>query len=267
MEIQYFNSFKLSLQEDDLEKFISLEDDLSNLVDVDKKKFMAEHTNELTKKYEEFAQETRNGTYDKRAQYRMGYVNMLHLYHEFSRNIRTGDLDFYIYCLQRMTALFFTFNHHWLTLYHSKLLKLKNSYPDIYEEFNNGCFSLKRKSKPFSRIPIDLTLEQTTNADADCQRSGIMSLTNSISAWERLAQSHLIRTSILPKLFEKLGMTSKEDILEELKLHRVKQNCHHLEKIISSINDTMNPFASTTEEKHLFNIDNGKAALGEKTDF
>ena len=62
-------------------------------------------------------------------------------------------------------------------------------------------------------------------------------------------------------------MANKEDISEELKLHRVKQNCHHLEKIISSINDTMNPFASTTEEKHLFNIDNGKAALGEKTDF
>ena len=43
-------------------------------------------------------------------------------------------------------------------------------------------------------------------------------------------------------------MTSKEDISEELKLHQVKQNCHHLEKIISSINDTMNPFASTIEK-------------------
>ena len=178
-----FNSFKLPLQEDDLEKFISLEDDLSNLVDVDKKKFMAEHTNELIKKYEEFSQETRNGNYGKTAQYWIGYVNMLHLYEEFSRNIRTGDLDFYIYCLQWMTALFFTFNHHWLTLYHGKLRKLKNSYPEIYEEFKNGFFSLKRKSKPFLRIPIDLTLEQSTNADADCQRSGIISLTNSISAW------------------------------------------------------------------------------------
>ena len=62
-------------------------------------------------------------------------------------------------------------------------------------------------------------------------------------------------------------MTSKEDISEELKLHRVKQNCHHLEKIISSINDTMNPFGSTVEKEHLFNIFNGKAALGETADF
>ena len=58
MEIQYFSSLKLSLQEDDLQKFISLEDDLPNVIDGDKKKFMAEHTNELIKKYEEFTQET-----------------------------------------------------------------------------------------------------------------------------------------------------------------------------------------------------------------
>ena len=62
-------------------------------------------------------------------------------------------------------------------------------------------------------------------------------------------------------------MTSKEDISEELKFHQVKQNCHHLEKIISSISNTMNPFASTIDREHLFNIANGKAALGEMVDF
>ena len=79
MEIQHFNSFKLSLQEDDLEELVSLEDDLPNVIDGDKKKFMAEDTNELIKKYEEFAQETRNRTHGKTAQYWMGYVHMLHL--------------------------------------------------------------------------------------------------------------------------------------------------------------------------------------------
>ena len=92
---------------------------MPSVIDGDKKKFMVEHTNELIKKYEEFAQETRKGNHDKTAQYLTGFVNMLHLYHEFLRSIRAGDLDLYIYCLQRMTALFFTFNHqnysHWLT--------------------------------------------------------------------------------------------------------------------------------------------------------
>ena len=52
MEIQHFKSFKLSLQEDDLEKFVLLEDDLPNVTDGDKKKFVEEYTNELIKKYE-----------------------------------------------------------------------------------------------------------------------------------------------------------------------------------------------------------------------
>ena len=53
-------------------------------------------------------------------------------------------------------------------------------------------------------------------------------------------------------------MTSKEDISEELKQHRVKRNCHHLEKIISSINDSMNLFMLIIEKEYLFNIANGK---------
>ena len=101
---------------------------------------------------------------------------------------------------------FFTFNHQkysrWLTMYHEKLLKLKNSHPNIYKEFKNDCFSLNRTSKPFSKILIDLTLEQTINTDAACQRSGFISLNNSISAWQHWAQSHSIRTIILSKLFD-----------------------------------------------------------------
>ena len=213
METQHLNSFKLSLQDYDLKKFGSLEDDLANVTDGDKKKFMAEHTNELIKKYEEFTQETRNGNHAKYGTILNGIRQHVASLPRISRSIRTGDLDFYIYCLQRITALFFTFNHQnysrWLTVYHDKLLKLKSAHPDIYGEFKNGCFSLKRTSKPFSRIPIDLTLEQTINADAACQRSHIILLTKSISARQHWAQSHSIGTSILSKLFEELGMTSK----------------------------------------------------------
>ena len=49
-------------------------------------------------------------------------------FQEFSRSIRTGDLDLHIYCLQQITLIFFTFNHQnysrWLTVYHGKLLKV-----------------------------------------------------------------------------------------------------------------------------------------------
>ena len=58
-------------------------------------------------------------------------------------------------------------------------------------------------------------------------------------------------------------MTSKEDISEELKRHRVKRNCHHLKKIISSINDSMNLFMLIIEKEYLFNIANGKRCNGQ----
>ena len=62
-------------------------------------------------------------------------------------------------------------------------------------------------------------------------------------------------------------MTSKEEISEELKLHRVKQNCHHLQKISFIHQQYHESFVSTIEKGDLFNIANGKAALGEMAKF
>ena len=71
----------------------------------------------------------------------------------------------------------------------------------LKEEGDNGVpileeIAIKRTTKPFSASPIDLTLEQTINADAASQRTGISSLTNSISARQRWAESHYLRTML-----------------------------------------------------------------------
>ena len=75
--------------------------------------------------------------------------------------------------LPRITNYFFTFNHpnyaRWLVRYHDNLLKLSETHKDVYDEFKKGCFGIKRTKKDFSRLPIDLTLEQTVNADAASQ--------------------------------------------------------------------------------------------------
>ena len=122
------------------------------------------------------------------AQYWLGYIKMLHLYHKLSRSIWTGDLDLYILCLPKITNHFFVFNHHnyarWFVLFHDNLLKLKITHTETYIELNtetyielkNGFFSLKRTTKPFLRFPVDLTLEQTINMDVTGQRFGKSSL-------------------------------------------------------------------------------------------
>ena len=100
--------------------------------------------------------------------------------------------------------------------YHNDLLLLEKIDPGVYDEFKMGLFSTKRTSKAFSGSPIDLTLEQTINNDAASQRSGISSLTNSISARQRWAESHYLRMSIINDVLEEVGMKRKEDITFKL---------------------------------------------------
>lgn len=60
-----------------------------------------------------------------------------------------------------------------------------------------GTFGVKRTDKPYSRQPVDLTLEQTINADAANKLSGVSHMTNSISARQRWCKSHTLRSTII----------------------------------------------------------------------
>ena len=139
-------------------------------------------------KCESYRDRTRNGTHGKIAQFWFTYAEKVQLYHQFTRSIRMGDLHLYINNLYNISSLFFTFNHHnyarRLVVYHNNLPKMQNTYPQVYEDFRNGCFAINRTSKQFSCGPVDLTMEQTIKANAACQRTGISVLTNSISARE-----------------------------------------------------------------------------------
>ena len=179
----HLNSYQLSLEEEGLLEIEVLKTFiLSNEIQsIDK--------SSNPDKYESYKDKTRNGTHGKIAQFWFAYVEMVQLYHQFIRSIRMGDLDLYIHSLYNISSLFFTFNHHnyarWLLVYRNNLLNLQNTYPQVYKDFRSDCFVPKRTSKQFSCVPVDLTLEQTINADVACQRTGISALTNSTSARQR----------------------------------------------------------------------------------
>ena len=106
----------------------------------------------------------------------MSYVRIIDLYHIFSRAVRTGDYLLYIFILPQFMSLFFVFNHQnyarWLVHFHNNLLRMEDTHPGITEEFQRGLLSIRRTEKPFSRVPIDITLEQTMNGDAANSASG-----------------------------------------------------------------------------------------------
>jgi hypothetical protein len=81
-------------------------------------------------------------------------------------------------------------------MYHEQLMTERETHPGFHLRLQNGSFAIKRTAKPFSRQPIDYTLETTINADAVNKLTGISHMTNSISARQPWCKSHSIRSTI-----------------------------------------------------------------------
>ena len=151
--------------------------------------------------------------------------------------------------------------------YHNNLVKLVSTHPDVFDEFNNGLFSIHRTEKSFSSLPIDLALEQTINADAANQKKEIPATTNSIGACQRCAESHSLRTALIIQMLSNLGINKKEDVSRDLSPYKVHSDNEILNKILSMIYETLNSFDVNVDKSHLFNIAIVKSATEETTAF
>lgn len=132
--------------------------------------------NALLQNYDIYKQKTLNGEFGKTPQFYLIYINLVHHYLTLSRSIRCGDFELFKFVLPKITNLFFICNQQnyarWTVKYSNNLLKVAETHPDLYEQFKNGFFCIQRTSKPFSKQPIDLVLEQTINADAARRLTG-----------------------------------------------------------------------------------------------
>ena len=99
------------------------------------------------------------------------------------------------------------------------------------------------------------------------KKTGISSNTNSVSARQRWAVSHLVRMEVVSKVLNKLDMTTKEDVSQDLKPNRILKNTKYLEKILRSIQENMDLFSEEVNKDFLFNINNGKSPKQETTKF
>ncbi|GFX03208.1 uncharacterized protein TNCV_1700921 [Trichonephila clavipes] len=92
------------------------------------------------------------------------------------------------------------------------LNKVDETHPGLKNYFMNGCFGIKRTDKPFSSIPIDLTLAQTINAEAARYLSGTAHFTNSLAALQRWTRSHSIRATIISRVLDVCGLKQLQDV-------------------------------------------------------
>uniref|UniRef100_A0ABD2WFG9 Uncharacterized protein n=1 Tax=Trichogramma kaykai TaxID=54128 RepID=A0ABD2WFG9_9HYME len=147
--------------------------------------------------------------------------------------------------------------------YFDNLIKIDDTHPGLREDLENGSFGIRRTNKPFSRQPIDLTLEQTINADAASKLTGIVNSSNSIASRQRWARNHSLRTKIITFIMNESGLLKKQDITNDLKNHKIAISKAHVEKLLSTIKTTINPFSHELDKNELFHISTGQSASEE----
>lgn len=144
---------------------------------------------DFLERYNIFTKETLSGNHGCTSTFALMYVSLVELYQLLERGMRTSDVKLYNYATHEICALFFAFNHHnyarWLTRNHDNFTNIENSHPGLWEDFQSGALSIRRTPKNFCRSPIDLTLEQTINANAANKLTGVTSFTNNIQARQR----------------------------------------------------------------------------------
>ncbi|OXU16633.1 hypothetical protein TSAR_013301 [Trichomalopsis sarcophagae] len=146
----------------------------------------------------------------------------------------------------------------WLVYYHENLLKVNETHPELAEEFNKGFFGIKRTEKTFSRIPIDLTLEQTINADAD----------NKLTARQRWAKSHSLRSTIISHVYQDSGMRKAQDVTSDLQKNQIREDSSQLVTFMAELEKNINPFNwSTGNGDLLYNISTGRCVSDQIANF
>ena len=263
LEILHFKSF---LQNDNIILSNDVIGEVERLQNCEISAFEIENENlkELMNNYNIYKQQTLNGEHGKTAQFYLIYINLLHHYLDLSRSIRTGNFELFKSVLPKITNIFFICNQQnysrWTVKYSDNLQQVAETHPDLYEGFQKGCFGIKRTTKPFSRQPIDLVLEQTINADAARRLTGIIHFTKSISARQRWARNHDVRSTIISQVYLELGLHSHQDVSADLKPHNIRKNNKQLQRFIATFDQFINPFSLDVPTDKLLNISSGKSA-------
>ncbi|CAD6231327.1 GSCOCG00012217001-RA-CDS [Cotesia congregata] len=152
----------------------------------------------------------------------------------------------------------------YIYIYINLLINVENIHPGLTAELESEFIGIRRTDKPFCRIPIDLTLEQTINADA---LRNISSMTNSISARQRWAKSHALRTADISHVLNDVKLKAPEKVSTDLKKSVMSKNNQQISNFLTSLNKYINPFDSTLDHDKLYNITSGKNAAPEIEEF
>ena len=218
----------------------------------------------LVTKYFLYCDDTLSGARGKTAQFWMIYCSLMDTYLLFHHSVKTNDVDLFAYALHDMTKIFFSTNHfnyaRWMTRYALELLNIDES---LKETLRNGGFSVKRTNNPYSRVGVDMALEQTINAEAKNRLKGIMSFADANTAVNRWVVTNTMRSEIVQNVLVAAGLSPDDDATvpnKETQPRRMQRDAEDFVKLAKSVKDMLNPFDVDINKEALFNIKTGKKA-------
>ena len=135
-------------------------------------------------------------------------------------------------------------------------LNVDNTHPGVREVLEKGALTIRRTSKSFSRAAVDLTLEQTVNADAASRKTGISAFQTD-STRTRWMITRSTRSAIVSTLLHQAGLRSPDDVVKELKPYRIQKDNNDMKTLIEGIMSTMNPF-SIEDDNNLYCLSTGQ---------
>ena len=100
-------------------------------------------------------------------QYWNNVLILICLMHNLIRADRTGDWHLHLQTVEKLQPVFHAMNRvnyaRWCSIYLEDMLMLEINAPEVYAQFINGRFTVKKSKIPFTSVGTIQALEQTIN--------------------------------------------------------------------------------------------------------
>ena len=97
------------------------------------------------------------------------YLSMVQTLRDFAKSIKNGDWDLHMYASEKMLHWFHSYDHYnyarHFSYYWASQQVLAEQHPDIFQQFKDGGFSIRRSNGKFNKVSPDQVIEQTINRD------------------------------------------------------------------------------------------------------
>ena len=176
---------------------------------------------------------------------------LISLMHDLIRANRTGNWRLHMKTIKKLQPIFHIMDRvnysRWCALYLEDMETLEETAEEVYLQFMNGRFTLKRSQVPFTSVATDQALEQTINRSSK-STAGVIGITKkkqSVAAWDLTFHEFLAVTNYVKEITRFSNEDQEFKIHHEFSVANTEVTESAVNKILKYLEDKkINPFIS-----------------------